>query len=103
MYWHAICLLFTVGGNIVISCCLVKFPTSCVCVLNVSCLSVSQPGECNSYHESVHMARTVREDVLRLKKSTVRHSSVTLVTQLDSRRLERLVTLAGLWKGNTCV
>ena len=70
-------------------------------VLNVSCLAASQPGECNSYHDSVHMSRTVKEDVLHQKKSTVRQSSVTLVTQLDSRRLERLVTLVGLWKGTT--
>jgi len=68
-------------------------------LLNVSSVPASQPGECNSYYEAVHMSRKVNTDVLRQDKSISRLSSVTLVIQLDSGRLERLVTLVGLWKG----
>ncbi|KAI0235822.1 hypothetical protein LSAT2_013629 [Lamellibrachia satsuma] len=62
-------------------------------------LSASQPGECNSYFDAVQMTRKVTLNILKQNMSVTNRSTVTLVTQLDSERLERLASLARLWKG----
>ncbi|KAI0235826.1 hypothetical protein LSAT2_013633 [Lamellibrachia satsuma] len=61
-------------------------------------LSASQPGECNSYFDAVQMTRNVTVNILKQNMFVTNRSTVTLVTQLDSERLQRLVSLARLWK-----